>query len=349
MRACADGTEQLRLLLSQQLQRHVLDAATATGNGPALGSEPGASGGGGGRGGGTSLEAAHCVLSCLDHLRCMRLDAMAPAATAGGGKSKSKAKTAASGLSGCVCARSAPSPRQFSCTVVSATYMQPLAFLCSCPSQTHTHTHRIHSWPTVYWLDLGYLPVASCALRCGSPFTALQYAEEAIKQVQGGRLMLATDISTTASAIGGDGGNTHGEGALPPLEQLLLDVYSAIAEPDSIYAVARRPALRPQLQRQLHEGNWMAAMCGLDALLAAAGGNGGPGSGAPSSGVVGVALGGGQQGVQQRQLMHSLQQLGCRHLTGVYWQHVQREAHEQLVRAHFFIWGIWSPSNPQRK
>ena len=86
------------------------------------------------------------------------------------------------------------------------------------------------AWRQVYWLEVGYMPLAAAAVRCGAHFTALLYLE-AHCEAAAGRLRLPPPGSR--------------EGA--PLERLLLEVYSSINEPDGIYAVARSHSLLSQV------------------------------------------------------------------------------------------------------
>ena len=105
-------------------------------------------------------------------------------------------------------------------------------------------------------------------------------------------------------------------------DQLLLDIYSSINEPDSIYAVARGHNMTSQLKLYEHEGRWDKALTGYDLLCRRTL----PANTSPASSSAQVAdrtrnnasdepSAHGQQG-----LLTSLQQLGCRHLIEAYWQ-----------------------------
>ncbi len=100
------------------------------------------------------------------------------------------------------------------------------------------------------------------------------------------------------------------------LDELLLDIYSSINEPDSIYAVARGHNMMSQLKLYEHEGSWDKALTGYDLLcrrtLPAAVSTS---QAASSSDTPSESSAYGQQG-----LLTSLQQLGCRHLIEAYWQ-----------------------------
>lgn len=50
------------------------------------------------------------------------------------------------------------------------------------------------------------------------------------------------------------------------MDQLLLDIYSQIQEPDGIYAAARSQKAASQLHLFEHEGSWDKALVGYDLL-----------------------------------------------------------------------------------
>ncbi len=95
---------------------------------------------------------------------------------------------------------------------------------------------------------------------------------------------------------------------VPRVDKLLLEAYSQISEPDSIYAVARSPSLAVQLPLAEHEGSWAEALVGYDLqmhhadlqerLL-------------PKGSSSMLAAHGWQQ---QPGLFNALQQLGCQHM-----------------------------------
>ena len=106
------------------------------------------------------------------------------------------------------------------------------------------------------------------------------------------------------------------------VDQLLLDIYSSINEPDGIYAVARGHSMMSQLKLYEHEGSWDKALTGYDLLCrrpdaatASAASSSSLLQPVRSSGVPDGSSAYGQQG-----LLTSLQQLGCRHLIEAYWQ-----------------------------
>lgn len=56
------------------------------------------------------------------------------------------------------------------------------------------------------------------------------------------------------------------QGGLSTVDQLLLDIYSQIQEPDGIYAAARSQKAASQLCLFEHEGAWDKALVGYDLL-----------------------------------------------------------------------------------
>ena len=91
----------------------------------------------------------------------------------------------------------------------------------------------------------------------------------------------------------------HLQGGLACHEQLLLDIYSRIGEPDGIYAVARSHNLLSQLHVFEHEGSWHNALAVQDIL----------------SRQTSFAGGGPDTGARVRpQELACAQSLGCQHL-----------------------------------
>ena len=100
-------------------------------------------------------------------------------------------------------------------------------------------------------------------------------------------------------------------------DQLLLDIYSSINEPDGIYAVARGYNMMSQLKLYEHEGSWDKALAGYDMMCHRSASDQGQATSATelATGSRSLVSRSGQQG-----LLTALQQLGCRHLIEAYWQ-----------------------------
>jgi len=104
-------------------------------------------------------------------------------------------------------------------------------------------------------------------------------------------------------------------------DQLLLDIYSSINEPEGIYPVARGHNMMSQLKLYEHEGSWDKALTGYDLLCHCTVPANQPAaalsSAQTSADRTGVSNGTSAYG--QQGLFNSLQQLGC-HLIEAYWQ-----------------------------
>ncbi|KAK9828160.1 hypothetical protein WJX74_001187 [Apatococcus lobatus] len=157
-------------------------------------------------------------------------------------------------------------------------------------------------WQKVYWLDLDYLLVAEAALQCSASSTALIYIEQHCEDLctQKGISLQLPDLQLLA------------QNNLPQVDQLMLEAYSQISEPDSIYAMARSPSLAVQLPLAEHEGSWAEALVGHDLQLhhtLQPGHESIPGSLSASSGSAQDF-----ENKQQQGLFNALQQLGCQHV-----------------------------------
>eukprot|EP00879_Flechtneria_rotunda_P006073 GHRR01006386.1.p1 GENE.GHRR01006386.1~~GHRR01006386.1.p1 ORF type:complete len:3169 (+),score=1435.50 GHRR01006386.1:1331-9508(+) len=135
------------------------------------------------------------------------------------------------------------------------------------------------AWRRCFCLHIDYQAVAAAAVACRAYFTALIYIEHWCEE-QYGRLMLrppeqeASPLVTRLQQLGGVSGNVAT--AIPVtqqqqdsvLEQLLLDLYSNVNEPDGIYAVAAVfSSSSSQLQLLKHEQQWDMVLGAEDAAL----------------------------------------------------------------------------------
>ncbi|XP_078174265.1 serine/Threonine-kinase ATM-like protein isoform X2 [Carex rostrata] len=112
------------------------------------------------------------------------------------------------------------------------------------------------SWQKVYWLSIDYLEVAKAAMRCGSYFTAVLYAE-----------LWCEEHFTTLSL--GSPDFSHEE-LLPPHIDVLVAAYKQINEPDSIYGIVQTNKMASQIVRFEHEGNWSKSLEYYDLLVRSA-------------------------------------------------------------------------------
>ncbi|CAN0593294.1 unnamed protein product, partial [Ectocarpus sp. 12 AP-2014] len=101
-----------------------------------------------------------------------------------------------------------------------------------------------------YYLDLDALSVARAAVRSGAQCSALFYAEAWIE----GRFGEAAGITASREKR--------------EVERLLLEVFSSLPEPDSIYGVPAPAAdLSAQATVYAHEGGWENTLPAYDTLL----------------------------------------------------------------------------------
>ncbi|KAJ1684822.1 hypothetical protein LUZ63_016212 [Rhynchospora breviuscula] len=112
------------------------------------------------------------------------------------------------------------------------------------------------SWDKVYWLPIDYLDVAKAAVRCGSHFTAVLYAELWCEEHFNTLTLGPPDFS-------------HRE-LLPPHVDVLVAAYRQINEPDSIYGIVQTNKMTSQIVRFEHEGNWSKSLEYYDLLVRSA-------------------------------------------------------------------------------
>ena len=170
-------------------------------------------------------KVARLLLACLNHLHSLYVDAKMASGGGGGGGSKGKGKAGASGA-GALAA-------------------------------------EVELWRRVYWVEVDYLGLAAAAARCGAHFTALLYIE-AWQEARHGWLAPLALGGAGQPLLDGSGeaeGEEAGAGATAVVERLLLDTYSAISEPDSIYAVARSHGMLSQVRRTVGCGVLLVQAC----------------------------------------------------------------------------------------
>lgn len=159
--------------------------------------------------------------------------------------------------------------------------------------------------PFGYYLDIDALGVARAAAQCGAQCSALFYAEAWVE----GRFGEAAGITASRwrdqgegsgddGLDGGDDFDLSGGGDAGrekrEVERLLLDVFSSLPEPDSIYGVPAPPAdLSAQATVYAHEGGWQKTLPAYDTLLqhqimVAVGGAAATGGMVTSSGLAGA-------------------------------------------------------------
>uniref|UniRef100_R7WG20 Serine/threonine-protein kinase ATM n=1 Tax=Aegilops tauschii TaxID=37682 RepID=R7WG20_AEGTA len=109
------------------------------------------------------------------------------------------------------------------------------------------------SWRKVYWLSVDYLVAARAAQRCSCDFATLMYVELWCEE-QFNKLDLGPpDFSQQES--------------LAPHIGLLVEAFTHINEPDSIYGITLANEVASQIIRYEHEGNWSSALEYYDLLV----------------------------------------------------------------------------------
>jgi hypothetical protein len=109
----------------------------------------------------------------------------------------------------------------------------------------------------VHFLHVDYLTVARSALSCHAYFTALLYVELHSTQTHG---------QVVPQDTGGLQLRLHRD-LLPESEQLLLQIYLRINEPDGLYGVNNSLNVHHRIQSFEHERNWEGALGAYDTLL----------------------------------------------------------------------------------
>ena len=190
-------------------------------------------------------KAMQLLFTCLNFLRCQHLDAKMGE---GGDSGKAGGKGSRAAAAAAAAAESPPSLQE------------------------------VEGWRKVYWLDLDYLELAEAAVKCSAHFTALLYIEYWCEATYGRLQLEPTEGAGTNTGGGGrGGGGGGGGGGTRRADTLLLDVYSQINEPDSIYAVARSHTLLSQVRLPSAAGGGVGrgtvgskeSACGQDSGLTA--------------------------------------------------------------------------------
>uniref|UniRef100_I3M4C5 Serine-protein kinase ATM n=1 Tax=Ictidomys tridecemlineatus TaxID=43179 RepID=I3M4C5_ICTTR len=119
-----------------------------------------------------------------------------------------------------------------------------------------------------FWLDLNYLEVAKVAQSCAAHFTALLYAEiyadkkNMNDQEKRSLIFEEGSQSTTISSLSEKSKEETGIS----LQDLLLEIYRSIGEPDSLYGCGGGKMLQPltRLRTYEHEAMWEKALVTYD-------------------------------------------------------------------------------------
>ena len=114
-------------------------------------------------------------------------------------------------------------------------------------------------WEYVFWLHLDYLDVAEAAIKSRAFFSAVMYIEYWWSKHRPRTTLSAHPKANQSSA--------QHHATNQRINKLLMEVYSFINEPDSIYAVTQAQDLMSQLKRYEHEGEWGHVALSYDLIL----------------------------------------------------------------------------------
>lgn len=116
------------------------------------------------------------------------------------------------------------------------------------------------SWRSVYWFTIDYILLADAAVKCRAFFSALLYIEVWCEEAGHGF------PHSPLQALGQCNSSSNAP-VIEKVRRLLLEIYSNIEEPDSLYAVADGLDLHSQLKRFEREGKWDQALVTYDVGL----------------------------------------------------------------------------------
>lgn len=121
-------------------------------------------------------------------------------------------------------------------------------------------------WENNFWLDLDFLSVAKAAMQCSAYFTALLYMEVWRCVLDRNRTMSDTEVIVEAEdALSGQSSCETGQTSSledPDVQNLLLEVYSRIGEPDSMYGACAAHSVNEATRVRMyeHEGEWQKSL-----------------------------------------------------------------------------------------
>lgn len=171
-----------------------------------------------------------------------------------------------------------------------------------------------------FWLELNYLEVAKVAQSCAAHFTALLYAEiyadkkNLDDQEKRSLTFEEESQSTTISSLSEKSKEETGIS----LQDLLLEIYRSIGEPDSLYGCGGGKMLQPltRLRTYEHEAMWGKALATYDLETAIS------------------------SSTRQAGIIQALQNLGLCHILSIYLRGLDHENKEwcaELQELHYQV------------
>uniref|UniRef100_A0A8C1LV36 non-specific serine/threonine protein kinase n=1 Tax=Cyprinus carpio TaxID=7962 RepID=A0A8C1LV36_CYPCA len=116
-----------------------------------------------------------------------------------------------------------------------------------------------------FWLDLNYLEVAGAAQMCSAHFTALLYSEIYMDKIRSNMERITfEECSQTLSVSSVNEKSLEDSGI--SLQDLLIEVYRCIGEPDSLYGCGGGKLISPltRIRTYEHEAMWDKALVSYD-------------------------------------------------------------------------------------
>uniref|UniRef100_A0A8C0AYS2 non-specific serine/threonine protein kinase n=1 Tax=Buteo japonicus TaxID=224669 RepID=A0A8C0AYS2_9AVES len=116
-----------------------------------------------------------------------------------------------------------------------------------------------------FWLDLNYLEVAIAAQSCAAHFTALLYTEIYADKINIDKQSLTFEEESQTRTVTILNEKSKGETGIS-LQDLLMDIYRSIGEPDSLYGCGGGRMLQPlaRIRTYEHEAVWEKALVTYD-------------------------------------------------------------------------------------
>eukprot|EP00071_Canis_lupus_P020251 XP_013968668.1 serine-protein kinase ATM isoform X1 [Canis lupus familiaris] len=168
-----------------------------------------------------------------------------------------------------------------------------------------------------FWLELNYLEVAKVAQSCAAHFTALFYAEIYAdkKSMEEDKRSLTFEEASQNTAISSLSEKSKEETGIS-LQDLLLEIYRSIGEPDSLYGCGGGKMLQPltRLRTYEHEAMWGKALVTYDLETAIS------------------------SSTRQAGIIQALQNLGLCHILSIYLKgldHENKECCAELQELHY--------------
>uniref|UniRef100_A0A9J8D372 non-specific serine/threonine protein kinase n=1 Tax=Cyprinus carpio carpio TaxID=630221 RepID=A0A9J8D372_CYPCA len=116
-----------------------------------------------------------------------------------------------------------------------------------------------------FWLDLNYLEVAGAAQMCSAHFTALLYSEIYMDKIRSNMERITFEESSQTLSVSSVNEKSLEDSGIS-LQDLLIEVYRCIGEPDSLYGCGGGKLISPltRIRTYEHEAMWDKALVSYD-------------------------------------------------------------------------------------